>query len=146
MNLDCRKFTEWYSNLLKMTYLSISKMPRDSAAVATVQCYFHSCGHKKITDLTIFSSSEFSPPPSSTTTSSNNLNISLALSRQNFAEKSSRNGKSHQQTNSVAVMVKKPCSLDRKKPLWKKLLFGSKKFRSIILLNVISIIYGMPLL
>ncbi|KAI3463692.1 hypothetical protein Pfo_020355 [Paulownia fortunei] len=39
-------------------------------------------------------------------------------------------------------MVKKPCPINRKKPLWKKLLIGSRKFRSIILLNVITIIYA----
>lgn len=34
----------------------------------------------------------------------------------------------------------------RKKPFWRKVLFASKKIRSIVLLNVITIVYGMFLL
>lgn len=34
----------------------------------------------------------------------------------------------------------------RKQPLWQKLLFASKKIRSIVLLNFITIVYGMFLL
>lgn len=34
----------------------------------------------------------------------------------------------------------------RKQPLWEKLLFTSKKIRSVVLLNFITIVYGMSLL
>ncbi|KAG8388031.1 hypothetical protein BUALT_Bualt02G0082900 [Buddleja alternifolia] len=115
-----------------MNYVSSWKMiPGDSAAVATVKCYFNSIARKKkITDhLSVYSYSEFS----SFYTTCSNGNISLTFSRKNLTENSFRNAKGH---------VKKPCFIHRKKPLWKKLIFGSKKFRSIIMLNVITIIYA----
>ncbi|KAK6127741.1 hypothetical protein DH2020_038517 [Rehmannia glutinosa] len=106
-------------------------MPRDYSLVATVKCYFNSCSHKKTTHLTIFSSSssEFSASASASSTTSN-INISVAVSRKNLTERSLRNGKNRQGSNVV--------SENRKK----NLLFGSKKFKSIILLNVITFIYA----
>ncbi|PIN10240.1 hypothetical protein CDL12_17173 [Handroanthus impetiginosus] len=114
-----------------MIYPCSQKITRNSAAIATVQCHFHSCSHQKITRSAIFSSSEFYHFCS------------------NLTEKSLRNGKSRHGTNFVAdskrrvsIMVKKDRFINRKNPLWKKLLSGSKKFRSIILLNVITVIYA----
>ncbi|KAH6801778.1 hypothetical protein C2S51_033224 [Perilla frutescens var. frutescens] len=113
-------------------------------AMAAVYCCLDSCSNKKITYLTIFSSSEFS---SSSTSSSNNINISLdsLKSRWSLTQKSFRNGKGCRRKISVArnetIVSAKPCYV-KKKPLWKKLLFESKKFKSIILLHVICIVYA----
>lgn len=108
-----------------------------SASMAAVHSCFNSCSHKdKIIHLTIISSSQFS---SYSTNLSNNVNVSLhsLKSRQSLTEKPLRNGKTR-----VSLMVTKPCSV-KKKPLWKNLVFGSKRMRSIILLHIICIVYGI---
>ncbi|KAL3640727.1 hypothetical protein CASFOL_015695 [Castilleja foliolosa] len=112
-----------------MNYLSL-KMSRDFAVVATVHFYFQSRSHKK--KITSFLPSEFLA--SSSTTNNNNNNNIFAISKQNLSQKSLRNGKSRQRKSSLAKNIKKP--------FWKKLLFGSKKFKSIILLNFITVIYA----
>lgn len=113
-------------------------MPTYSAAAYC--CFDSSCSNKKITHLTIFSSSEFS--------SSNNIKNSSnnIKSRQSLREKSFQNGKGKKSSvsenkNLVSIMVVKSSSV-KEKPLWKKWIFGSKKFRSIVLLHVICIVYG----
>ncbi|KAL2478897.1 uncharacterized protein Fot_47911 [Forsythia ovata] len=137
-----------------MPYLSTLKISRSSAEVATIQYCFHPFGHRKTTNFTIFSSST----PSNST--SDNVNYSSAIVAQNL-----KNGKQLQGTCSVAhnekkitswadaqtgasssppslvsTMIEKSCVGNRKSPFWRKLLFGSKKFRSIILLNVVAFV------
>lgn len=128
-----------------MTCASSLKMARYSAA--TYFC-FDPCSNKKITHLTIFSSSEFSSSSSSSNhihNSSNNLN-----SRQSLTEKPFKNGENLQEKKSSISKNKSPVSIIvvksgsvKQKPFWKKWLFGSKKLRSVILLHVICIVYGM---
>lgn len=108
-----------------------------SASMAAVHSCFNSCSHKhKIIHLTIISSSQSSS--SCSTNLSNNVNVSLhsLKSRRSLTEKPLRNGKTR-----VSLMVMKPCSV-KKKPVWKNLVFGSKRLRSIILLHIICIVYA----
>ncbi|KAL8474696.1 hypothetical protein ACS0TY_031224 [Phlomoides rotata] len=79
---------------------------------SALHCYFHTCSYKKII-------CEFS-----------RRNRKLGEARSSISI-------------SISVMLKNHCSINTKKPaLRKKLLFGSKKLRGIILLNLISIVYA----
>lgn len=144
-----------------MPYLSSLKISRSSPEIATIQYCFHPFGQRKITNLTIFASSS----PSSSSSTSDYVNYSSAVVAQNLTEKALKNGKQPQETQSVAQnekkitswgdaeagasrspacrvsnMVKKSCGGNRKWPFWSKLMFGSKKFRSIILLNAVAFV------
>ncbi|CAA3029488.1 uncharacterized protein LOC111401417 [Olea europaea subsp. europaea] len=135
-----------------MTYLSNLKISRSSAEIAIFQCCFHPFGRRKITNLTIFASSSSSNSASSSTSD-------------NGTEKTLKNEKQLQGTHSVAQnerkitswgdadsvasrspacrvsnMVEKSCGGNRKWPFWRKLIFGSKKFRSMILLNAVALV------
>ncbi|XP_073123025.1 uncharacterized protein [Henckelia pumila] len=117
------------------------KTHMDSAAVPTIQCHFHSCGRRKITHLTIVSSSK-----SSFSSESNGVNLSSVTIRESLTEKTLKNGRFRQEftenTSFVSAMFEEPCSRNERSRFWRKSVFGNKKFRSIILLNVITIIYA----
>ncbi|KAG6421605.1 hypothetical protein SASPL_118162 [Salvia splendens] len=94
----------------------------NSSYSAAAYC-FDSCSHKK---LTIFSSS--SP-------SSNSSNYSLDSSTSRNILRSVVEKRTH-----VSIVV--GCVSVKKKHFWNKLRFGSKKFRSIILLHLICFVYA----
>ncbi|KAL3818615.1 hypothetical protein ACJIZ3_004520 [Penstemon smallii] len=111
-----------------MTFLSSGKILTDSAAVATIHCFFHPCGYQKITHITI--------------SSSKTVNFASAISRKKLTVRSSKNGKNGESYTKglVQTLKQKSCSKERKLPSLRKLLFGSKKLRSIILLNAVTVI------
>ncbi|CAI9753608.1 unnamed protein product [Fraxinus pennsylvanica] len=146
-----------------MPYLSSLKISRSSAEIATIQYCFHPFGQRKITNLTIVASS--GPSNSASSSTSDYVNYSSAVVAQNLTEKALKNGKQLHETHSVAQnekkitswgdaeaeasrspacrvsnMVEKSCGGNRKWPFWRKLMFGSKKFRSIILLNAVAFV------
>lgn len=113
----------------------------NSAALPTIQCHFHSCGFKIITHLTIVSSSKLS-----CSSESNSVNLSSVTIRDNLTEKTLRNGRFQQEfaenKTYVSAMGEERCSRKERRDFWRKSAFGTKKLRGIILLNVITIIYG----
>lgn len=147
-----------------MPYLQPLKIQKESYAVSsTISCYLNPSGHRKITRLTIFAVSD---PSSSSSSSSSKNNSPAAYSKQFLTENSSKSGKSSygaffvqkestythdgdvNKTNGketskgpITIMAKRFSA--KRRPFWRKLLFGSKKFRSIILLNIVTIVYGM---
>lgn len=135
-----------------MSYLSTCKIPKDSVSVATVSCFLIPRGSQKISQLTVVSFSDHSSSPAT----SSSLNCCSAIFGEGLKEKSWRKAvnchgnwsvfcseerESSKGKDSVLVVTKK--SLARKKPFWRKILYGSNKFRSVILLNVITVVYGM---
>lgn len=109
---------------------------------------FDPYSNKKITHLTIFSSSEFSSSSSSSNhinNSFNNLKSRLSLKGKPFKNRENLQGKKSSVSKKkipVSIIVVKSGSV-KQKPFWKKWSFGSKKLRSVILLHVICIVFGM---
>ncbi|KAI5660277.1 hypothetical protein M9H77_29070 [Catharanthus roseus] len=150
-----------------MPYLQPLKIQKESYAVSsTISCYLNPSGHRKITRLTIFAVSD---PSSSSSSSSSKNNSPAAYSKQFLTENSSKSGKSSygaffvqkestythdgdvNKTNGketskgpITIMAKRFSA--KRRPFWRKLLFGSKKFRSIILLNIVTIVYASNIL
>ncbi|KZV56493.1 hypothetical protein F511_22301 [Dorcoceras hygrometricum] len=105
-----------------------------SASVPTIRSNFHSCcGHQKIIHLTIVSSSK-SPLFSEI----NGGNLSQVTISGSFTEKALRNGRFRQEL----AANKSSVSAMERRHFRKKSVLGSKKFGSIILLHVITIIYA----
>lgn len=136
-----------------MPYFSTWRTPKDSAAAVTISCYLNPYGIRKISHLTICSSSDLS---------SSSVNNCSATSRKILAERSTRSGrncngsfsilgsetgkadakaKAHESSKCTFTIMANKSSV-RRRPFWRKLLFGSRKFRSIILLNVVTVVYG----
>lgn len=117
------------------------KMQHVNSAVPMIQCNFHSCGRKRITHLTIVSSSKLS-----CSYENNGVNLSSVTIRENLTDKTLKNGGLQQEfaetETSVSAMGEKCCSRRERRDFWRKSVFGNKKFTSIILLNVITIIYA----
>lgn len=123
------------------SYLTWKMQHVNSAAVPTIQCHFHSCDRKRITHLTIASSSKLS-----CSSESNGVNLFSVTIRDNLTEKTLKNGRFQQEfadnKTCVSAMGEERCSRKERRHFWRKSAFGTKKFRSIILLNVITIIYA----
>lgn len=148
-----------------MPYLQPWKMTKESTAVSsTVSCYLNPCERRKITNFIIFSSSD----PSSSSYSRINNPLATSFSKQFLTEKSLKGEKSYHgdffvqkesiiahggearikvkeaSKGSVTIMAKK--SSDKRQPFWRKILFGTKKFRSIMILNVVTVVYASNIL
>ncbi|XP_027167538.1 uncharacterized protein LOC113767590 isoform X1 [Coffea eugenioides] len=152
-----------------MPYFSTWRASRDTAAAATISCYLNSYGIRKISHLKVYSYSDpssSSSNPSSSSSSSSSVRSCSAASRKILAERSSRSGRNFD--GAFSIIETETCKVEtktksnesskgpskikankssiRRRPLWRKLLFGSKKFRSIILLNVVSVVYASNIL
>nr|GMC69189.1 uncharacterized protein LOC109150243 isoform X1 [Ipomoea batatas] len=132
-----------------MSYLSTCKIPKDSASVATVSCFLIHRGLRKISHLTVVSLSDHS------FSSSSSLNSCSAILGEGLKERSwkkavnchgnwpvfcSEERERSKGRDPVWVVTKK--SLGRKKAFWRKIMCGSNKLRSVILLNVITVVYA----
>ncbi|KAL1564078.1 hypothetical protein AAHA92_06481 [Salvia divinorum] len=106
---------------------------------------FDSCSHKKLTRLTIFSSSSSSSSSCSNSSNDTNYSLDSSTSRNILIEESFVKGKNRQGKRSVVekqIHVSIVVGSVKKKHFWSKLRFGSKKFRSIILLHLICFVYA----
>lgn len=138
-----------------------------------ISCYFNnnnsfSTKPLRFTAYSSDSSSSLTPSSSSSSTSSCSCSTYYyyaATSRYIRNQKSPMNERTHDVTFSIVHTdgsnkfeqkmnkAKAHNSLNRglkaiakKRPLWRKFWFSSKKMRSIILLNVITVVYGIQLL
>lgn len=147
-----------------MPYLLSSSSAATSTFMALTQCdspyytptissIFNPYAHRKITHLTIFSSSDPSSASSSSSSSSSFYSCSLA-SKQTPTNKSLNNLNSHDPIRAISDddVAKTEVSVSSKvrkqyNTLWRKILVGSKskKMKSILLLHAITIVYGMLL-
>ncbi|XP_019153704.1 PREDICTED: uncharacterized protein LOC109150243 isoform X2 [Ipomoea nil] len=134
-----------------MSYLSTCKIPKDSASVATVSCFLIPRGLRK-SHLTVVSLSDHSFSSSS----SSSVNCCSAIFGEGLKERSwrkavnchgnywpvfcSEEGERSKGRDPVWVATKK--SLGRKKAFWRKIVCRSNKLRSVILLNVITVVYA----
>lgn len=71
------------------------------------------------------------------------LKKSLEIERSRMESVSAMQSRSFNKENGSNNVVWKRAVEREKTLIWRKVLFASKKFRSIILLNVITIVYGM---
>lgn len=139
-----------------MLYLQPWKIPYKEST-ATISCYLNPYERRKITTFTTCSSS-----------SSDSYDPSSSSSKQFLTEKSLKGEKGYHgaffvkkesiithgrdaeinkvfkeaSKDSVKTIMAKNSS-DKRQPFWRKFWFGTKKFRSIFILNVVTVVYGI---
>ncbi|XP_059641833.1 uncharacterized protein LOC132283824 [Cornus florida] len=122
------------------------KTPTSDSAIATISYHLNPCAPNRITHLTIFSSIE----PSSSSSSSKSTLTKKALKNETFSFVFREHDtlKSKEETKTKLTVTPDCCPegvpirSKRSRPFWRKFFFGSKKIRSIILLNLITIVYA----